>query len=198
VTDEDPGEVRRSLSGDVLTEGDRPRGPLRGQRWARHRPLADARRRGRSGGVGGAVVHDPEHPSPPARWPARSIRGQGRADDLGGEANRVAGGVRVPPRSLVAAISGVPRAVQMAAASALRPRTAGPPSIFAGPDAASWFWCPRHGGAQPCPRTAGAKELTGDKPADWPLALCSGGYEHDPARMTITGRQPPTSGTWHG
>jgi CBS domain-containing protein len=27
VTDEDPGEVRRSLSGDVLTEGDRPRGP---------------------------------------------------------------------------------------------------------------------------------------------------------------------------
>jgi hypothetical protein len=102
-----------------------------------------------------------------------------------------------PPRSLVAAISGVPRAVQMAAASAFRPRTAGPPSIFAGPDAASWFWCPRHGGAQPCPRTAGAKELTGDKPADWPLALCSGGYEHDPARMTITGRQP-TSGTWHG
>jgi hypothetical protein len=103
-----------------------------------------------------------------------------------------------PPRSLVAAISGVPRAVQMAAASALRPRTAGPPSIFAGPDAASWFWCPRHGGAQPCPRTAGAKELTGDKPADWPLALCSGGYEHDPARMTITDRQPLTSGTWHG
>ena len=32
VTDVDPGEVRCSLSGDVLTEGDRPRGPLRGQR----------------------------------------------------------------------------------------------------------------------------------------------------------------------
>jgi hypothetical protein len=50
----------------------------------------------------------------------------------------------------------------------------------------------------PCPRTTGREELTSEKPADWSFALCSGGYEHDPARMTITGRQPPTSGTWHG
>ena len=44
---------------------------------------------------------------------------------------------------------------------------------------------------------AGGEELAGEKPADWSPALCSGGYERDPARMTITGRQP-TSGTWHG
>jgi hypothetical protein len=47
-------------------------------------------------------------------------------------------------------------------------------------------------------QTLPAAALTGDRPADWPLALCSGGYEHDPARMTITGRQPPTRSTWHG
>ena len=49
-----------------------------------------------------------------------------------------------PPRSLVAAISGVPRAGQMAAASAFRPRTSRLlPSIFVCPDVASCFWCPR-------------------------------------------------------
>ena len=42
-----------------------------------------------------------------------NILDPGRADDLGGEASRVAGDVRVPPRSLVAAISGVPRAVRI-------------------------------------------------------------------------------------
>ena len=38
-------------------------------------------------------------------------------------------------------------------------------------------------------RPAGGGELAGEKPADWSLALCGGGYERDPARMTITGRQ---------
>ena len=54
-----------------------------------------------------------------------------------------------------------------------------------------------HGGAYPWFGPAGGEELAGEKPADWSLALCGGGYERDPARMTITGRQP-TSGTWHG
>jgi hypothetical protein len=47
-------------------------------------------------------------------------------------------------------------------------------------------------------QTLPAAVLTGERPADWPPALCTGGYEHDPARMTITGRQPPTRSTWPG
>jgi hypothetical protein len=80
--------------------------------------FADARRRGRSGGVEEPLstiqntrVHQHDD--------QRSILGPDRAD-LGGEARRVAGGVRVP-------------AAQIAAASAFRPRTSRPALDLRGP-----------------------------------------------------------------
>jgi hypothetical protein len=90
------------------------------------------------------------------------------------------------------------RAVQMPAASAFRLQTAGPPSIFVGPDAASRFWCPR------ARRGSTMSQDRGWRGAYWRqarrLATCTvqrriraRSGPHDNHR-----RQPPTSGTWHG
>jgi hypothetical protein len=57
VTDEDPNELRPSLSADVLTEDDRPRRAVRDRQQACHPPLSDARRRGRSGGPDRSARH---------------------------------------------------------------------------------------------------------------------------------------------
>jgi hypothetical protein len=66
-----------------------------------------------------------------------SILGPDRAD-LGGEARRVAGGVRVP-------------AAQIAAASAFRPRTSRPALDLRGPGCGALVLVPGgHGEAQPC------------------------------------------------
>jgi len=37
-------------------------------------------------------------------------------------------------------------------------------------------------------------ELTGEEPAHWPLALCTSGYERNPARATLTDRSLQTGG----
>jgi hypothetical protein len=105
-----------------------------------------------------------------------------------------------PPRSLVAAINGVPRAGQIGGGQRVQAADQLALALdLRGPGCGVLFLVPA-GTARlhPCRRTADGEELTGEKPADWSLALCSGGCEHDPARMTITGRQPPTGGTWHG
>jgi hypothetical protein len=57
VTDEDPNELRPSLSADVLTEDDRPRRAVRDRQQDCHPPLSDARRRGRSGGPDRSARH---------------------------------------------------------------------------------------------------------------------------------------------
>jgi hypothetical protein len=57
VTDEDPNELRPSLSADVLTEHDRPPRAVRDRQQACHPPLSDTRRRGRSGGPDRSARH---------------------------------------------------------------------------------------------------------------------------------------------
>jgi hypothetical protein len=70
VTDEDPNELRPSLSADDLTEDDRPRRAVCDRQQTCHPPLSDARRRGRSGGP----IAQPDMGSDPPRFPRCSCR----------------------------------------------------------------------------------------------------------------------------
>ena len=48
--------------------------------------------------------------------------------------------------------------------------------------------------ARPTSQVARGWELTGEEPAHWPLALCTNGYERNPARATLTDRSLQTGG----